>query len=195
MHFLILILLFPEYFCTKENYDYYPAENHENSEITTAITEIRKYNTLSKNDEAKIMDVGPLVIDDSNINDLKFKFNIALNLKSLKKPMNGENEMNYTVIKENDTNTQNLNYDPFSENTINKGFRENNNIVTKNKDNDTNTEDGENDTNSEANLVSEKTYIAENNETITKIKQNYTNTENEKDNSEANLTTTTEGNE
>ena len=54
---------------------------------------LTEYDTLSKNNESNILDVGPLEIDDSDKNILKFKFNIALNLKSLKDSENVKNNI------------------------------------------------------------------------------------------------------
>ena len=112
------------------------------------------------------MDVGPLEIDDSDINDMKFKFNIALNLKSLKDSENVKNNI-FTrngIIIENDTNTETVTYPEVSEkiytteyNTIVTTIKENH---TKNEKIDTDTENEKNDTYSEE---SKETYSTENN--------------------------------
>ena len=110
------------------------------------------------------MDVGPLEIDDSDKNILKFKFNIALNLKSLKDSENVKNNI-FTrngMIIGNDTNTETVTYPEVSEeiysteyNTIVTTIKEN---YTKNEKIDTATE--KNDTYSEK---SKETYSTENN--------------------------------
>ena len=125
---------------------------------------LTEYDTLSKNNESNILDVGPLEIDDSDKNILKFKFNIALNLKSLKDSENVKNNI-FTrngIIIENDTNTETDTYpEVFEEiytteyNAIVTTIKEN---YTKNEKIDTGTE--KNDTYSEE---SKETYSTENN--------------------------------
>ena len=128
--------------------------------------QLNVYGLPCKSDESKIMDVGPLEIDDSDINDLKFKFNIALNLKSLKDSENVKNNI-FTrngIIIENDTNTETDTNPEVSEeiyateyNTVVTTIKEN---YTKNEKIDTDTENEKNDTYSEE---SKETYSTENN--------------------------------
>ena len=77
-HVLILILVLPEFICSSLN-EFFGKPKYR------------------KKREVDALDVGELEVDDSDINHLKFKFHIAVNLSSLKQPSDGRVWMNFVL--------------------------------------------------------------------------------------------------